>query len=42
MRKLSAFYGAYQIGWTFRKQEEIDEKKKEFETFIFEGFEPQK
>lgn len=42
MRKLSAFYGAYQIGWTFRKQEEIDAKRKEFETFIFEGFEPKK
>ena len=42
MRRLSAFYGAYQVGWTFPKQEEIDAKAKIFDTFIFEGFEPEK
>ncbi len=38
--KLCRALGAFPVGWTFESQVEVDEAKKDFETYIFEGFLP--
>lgn len=33
-------YGSTAVAWTIRSQEELDQRRKDFDMFIFEGFEP--
>lgn len=40
--KLVKRLGAFPVGWTFKSQAELTENGKEFKTFIFEGFIPDK
>lgn len=42
MFKLEKLLGAFPLGWTFRSQQQIENHKKDFKGFIFEGFEPEK
>ncbi|MFR9236298.1 MAG: hypothetical protein ACLVLH_26365 [Eisenbergiella massiliensis] len=35
------FYHALSVGWTIRSQKEMDECRKDFTLFIFEGFIPE-
>ena len=39
-RRLVTRLGAFPVGWTFTKQEEIDKNKKHFKAYIFENFIP--
>ncbi len=39
-RRINTLLGAYPIGWTFRKAEDLKESKDKFNNYIFEGFEP--
>ena len=39
-RRICRRLGGFPAGWTFRSQQEIDAHKKDFNTFIFEGFIP--
>ncbi len=39
--RLCTLLGAQPIGWTFRSQQDIENHRKDFEGFIFEGFIPQ-
>ncbi len=41
-RRLCILLGAFPVGWTFESQEEIDNSKKHFKTFIFEKFKAKK
>lgn len=41
-RRLCVLLGAFPVGWTFKKQTDIDSAKKHFKTFIFEKFEAKK
>ncbi len=41
-RKICTLLGAIPIGWTFKNQKEINESKKDFKGYIFEGFVPSK
>jgi glycerophosphoryl diester phosphodiesterase len=40
-RRLTAVLGAHQTGWTIRSEEELNEARKHFKTYIFEGFIPE-
>ncbi|MBR2634700.1 MAG: glycerophosphodiester phosphodiesterase [Clostridia bacterium] len=42
MRRFCVWLGAASFGWTFQKPEEIEERKKDFDTYIFENFVPTK
>ena len=42
MRRVVIALGAFPVAWTFTKQADIDECKKDFKTYIFEGFIPKK
>lgn len=39
-RCISAFFGAYSVGWTFTSQSEVENAKDKMNTFIFELFIP--
>ena len=39
-RKLCTRLGAYPVGWTFQSQQELDDDRNSFNTYIFEGFVP--
>ncbi|MEE0969138.1 MAG: glycerophosphodiester phosphodiesterase family protein [Clostridia bacterium] len=39
-RKLCVKLGAFSVGWTFRRQSDVDNLRKEFDTYIFENFLP--
>ena len=39
-RKLCTWLGAFPVGWTFRTKEALGQCRKEFSTYIFEGFVP--
>ena len=39
-RCISAFFGAYSVGWTFKSQSEVENAKDKINTFIFELFIP--
>lgn len=41
-RRLNSRLGAFPVGWTFHCQAEIDKVKDKFNTYIFEGFLPEK
>ncbi len=41
-RRLSSSIGAYPIGWTFRKPEDLEKNKSKFKKYSFEGFLPNK
>ncbi len=41
-RRAVTLLGAFPIGWTFTSQEEINNSKRHFCTYIFEGFLPEK
>ena len=41
-RRLNTALGAFPVGWTFHSQEEIEGVKDKFNTYIFEGFLPNK
>lgn len=36
------FYGTLSVAWTVSSKEQLEELKKDFDLFIFEGFEPEK
>lgn len=38
--RLQKALGAFPVGWTFKSQQELDKKKKDFKAYIFEGFKP--
>lgn len=40
MRRTVTALGALPLAWTIRSKEELDKAKKEFDGYIFEGFEP--
>lgn len=40
MRRLVTGLGAFPVGWTFRSAEEVENGKKDFNTYIFEEFIP--
>ena len=39
-RNLTRLWGATAVAWTIRSQEELDNNRKSFDLFIFEGFRP--
>ncbi len=39
-RRICTLLGAFPVGWTFKDGAEIDASKKDFKSFIFEGFVP--
>jgi len=39
-RRLTRMFGATAVAWTIRSQEELDNNRKKFDLFIFEGFRP--
>lgn len=39
-RKFCKLIGAFPVGWTFRNQDDVDNSRREFDTYIFEGFLP--
>ena len=41
-RCLCGWLGAFPVGWTFQTQADLDRHKKQFDTYIFEGFIPKK
>ena len=41
-RRLCTLLGVFPVGWTFTEQLALDECKKQFSTYIFEGFIPDK
>lgn len=41
-RKMCTLLGALPVGWTFKEQSEIDASRKDFKSYIFEGFLPKK
>lgn len=42
LRRAVARLGAFQAGWTFPSEEEIQRHEKDFSAFIFDGFRPKK
>lgn len=38
--RLQRLLGAFTVGWTFKSLEEQDKRKKDFDSYIFEGFKP--
>lgn len=38
--RIQKMLGAFPVGWTFKSAEELNSKKKEFKTYIFENFKP--
>ena len=41
-RRLNTLLGAFPVGWTFTSQKDVDGMKNKFNTYIFEGFLPEK
>lgn len=41
-RRICTLLGALPVGWTFKAQEDVDASKKDFRSYIFEGFMPKK
>lgn len=41
-RCLTKWYGATAVAWTIRSQKELDNNRKKFDLFIFEGFRPKR
>lgn len=41
MRRFTVWLGAESVGWTFTSQKDINDKKNDFNTFIFEKFIPE-
>lgn len=41
-RRICTFLGAFPVGWTFKDQADIYASKKDFRSYIFEGFLPRK
>ena len=39
-RRICTILGAFPVGWTFKNQAEVDASKKDFKSYIFEGFLP--
>lgn len=41
-RRLNTLLGAFPVGWTYTNQQDIEKTKSKFNTYIFEGFIPEK
>lgn len=41
-RRICTMLGAFPVGWTFKNQAEVDASKKDFKSYIFEGFLPKR
>lgn len=39
--RIQKLLGAFTAGWTFKQKKQLDTKKKAFDSYIFEGFEPE-